>query len=187
MIAMGGGMGGGGNEKYAVCCDRWHACYQTCGAPKKVCDESFKTCSAERCAGDEECKKGSDLNSMLLGLGGCGLYDQGQYEACECVPKDKREEKRAGALRSFYKKFAPEALDKVDALAKKVESSAKLAAVFRKLHVKYPKSIKVVVDDEMSRMQDMMNKAKGATKKVDVEDFAEEDGDDADDGETEEL
>lgn len=185
MIAMGGGMGGG-NEPYAVCCDRWHACYQTCGAPKQSCDDAFKSCSADICAGDEECKKGADMNSMLLGLGGCGLYDQGQYGACECVPKDKREEKRASALRAFYKKFAPEALDKVEALAKKVESSAKLSAVFRKLHVKYPKSINVVVDDEMARMQEMMNKAKDSPKAKDVV-VEDEDDAEADDGETEEL
>lgn len=184
MIAMGGG--GAGDEKYSVCCDRWHACYQTCGAAKKICDDGFKSCSEGMCAGDEECKKGYDMNSLLMGLGGCSMYDQGQYGACECVRKEKREERRAAALRSFYKKYAPESVDKVDALAKKVESTAKLAAVFRKLHAKYPESIKVEVDDEMARMQEMMKNTQAGGVKVDTEDVDDADAD-ADDGETEEL
>lgn len=184
MIAGLGGGAGLGGEKYASCCDRWHACYQTCGAPKRVCDEAFKSCSNETCGDDDECKKSADMNSLLLGLGGCGMYDQGQAQACECVPKNKREEKRAAALRSFYKKFAPDGLDKVDGLAKKVDTTAKLSALIRKLHAKYPDSIKVVVDDEMARMQEMMRKATEGADKETVKD--EEDG--ADDvGDTEEL
>jgi hypothetical protein len=121
---------------------------------------------------------------MMLQFGGCQKYDQAQYGACECVKKEKREEKRAAALRSFYKKFAPDGVDKVDALAKKVDSTSKLAALFRKLHTKYPESIKVVIDDEMARMQDMM---KGAGDKVKVEDVEDVDDADVDDGETQEL
>lgn len=179
-IAVGGVGVGGGDEKYSVCCDRWHACYQTCGAPKKSCDESFKSCSDGICMDDEECKRGAEMNTLLLGLSGCTLYDQGQYGACECVKKEKREEKRAAALRSFYKRFAPDSVDKVDALAKKAETTAKLAAVFRKLHAKYPESIRVEVDDEMARMQEMM-------KNVKVDNDTEDNVDGADDGETEEL
>jgi len=193
MMAMGGGGMGMGNEKYATCCDRWHACYQTCGAAKTTCDAGFKSCSADVCGPDDECKKSADLSSMMLGLGGCQLYDQGQYGACECVSKDKVEGKRASALRSFYKKFAsPESVGKVDALAKKVDSVSKMAALFRKLHVKYPKSIRVEVDDEMARMQEMMRKMgeDDNDKKVPgdttvVVDEEDEDGDD--EGETEEL
>lgn len=184
MMMMGAGTKSGG-EKYAVCCDRWHACYQTCGASKKSCDESFKSCSEGMCAGDGECKKSSDMNSMLLNMGGCQMFDQAQHGACECVKKDKREEKRAAALRSFYKKFAPDSVDKVDALAKKVDTTAKLAVLFRKLHTKYPESIKVVIDDEMARMQEMMKNSRqeGGGSTVNVEDNV----DDADAGETEEL
>ena len=45
-----------------------------------------------------------------------------------------------------------------------------MAALFRKLVTKYPKSIRIEVDDEMKMYQDMMNKAK------------EEKGDDDSDG-----
>ena len=172
---MGGGMmmmagGGGGDEKYASCCDQWHACYQTCGASKKSCDDGFKACSERICGGDEDCKKSADMNSMMLGLGGCGLYDQGQYAGCECTKKSNVEEKRAAAIRGFYKKWSPENVDKADSLAKKADSNGKMAALFRKLVTKYPKSIRVEIDDEMKMYQDMMNKAK------------EEKGDDASDG-----
>jgi len=173
MMMMGGAFGQGG-EKYAVCCDRWHACYQTCGAPKQVCDDSFKSCSADVCLGDDDCKKNADMNSMMLGLGGCGLYDRGQYDACECVPKEKREEKRKSALRSFYKKYAPDSLDKVDGLAKKADTTVKLSALFRKLHKKYPESIKVKVDESMARMQEMMKNAEDKVKKDDVVEEEEE-------------
>eukprot|EP00978_Attheya_sp_CCMP212_P004479 scaffold9776_cov51-Attheya_sp.AAC.2 len=85
--SMGGGMmmmaggGDGGGEKYDVCCDQWHACYQTCGVAKESCDEAFKSCSAGMCAGDEQCKKDADLKSMMLSFGGCQLFDKGQYSA----------------------------------------------------------------------------------------------------------
>lgn len=160
---MGGGMmmmmGGGGGEKYAPCCDLWHACYQTCGAAKKACDDAFKSCSEVTCGGDTKCEKDAEMKAMMLNLGGCQLYDESQYHACECVRKDKAPEKRAAALRYFYKKFAPDNVDKVDALMKKADSTAKLAGLFRKLHARYPASIKVEVDDEMARMQEMMRKA----------------------------
>lgn len=186
----GGGMlamsAGSGNEKYAVCCDRWFACYQTCGAAKSTCDAGFKSCYTEVCAGDEKCTQGASLNNMMLGLGGCQGYDQSQFGACECVKKEKVEEKRASALRAFYKKFAPGQVDKTDALAKKVDSSSKMAALFRKLHIKYPDSIKVEIDDEMSRMQEMLNKANTVKDDRDVDSLGDDD-ETGDGGETEEL
>merc|ERR1719491_536639 len=184
-MMMMAGLGGGGQEPYARCCDLWHACYQTCGAAKKSCDDGFKACAAGRCGGDDGCQKDADLKAMMLNLGGCQLYDQGQYGACECVKKDKVKEKRAAALRYFYKKFAPESVDKVEGLTKKIDSNAKLAALFRKLHARYPKSVKVEVDDEMARMQEMM---KGAGRRAEGKGGdagggkEEEGGGDADDG-----
>ena len=88
----------------------------------------------------------------------------------ECTKKSNVEEKRAAAIRGFYKKWSPENVDKADSLAKKADSNGKMAALFRKLVTKYPKSIKIEVDDEMKMYQDMMNKAK------------EEKGDDDSDG-----
>ena len=92
------------------------------------------------------------------------------FTCSECAKKSNVEEKRAAAIRGFYNKWSPENVDKADALAKKADSNGKMAALFRKLVTKYPKSIRIEVDDEMKMYQDMMNKAK------------EEKGDDDSDG-----
>ena len=68
----------------------------------------------------------------------------------ECAKKSNVEEKRAAAIRGFYKKWSPENVDKADALAKKADSNGKMAALFRKLVTKYPKSIKVEVSLRLS-------------------------------------
>ena len=67
------------------------------------------------------------------------------FSCSECTKKSNVEEKRAAAIRGFYKKWSPENVDKADALAKKADSNGKMAALFRKLVTKYPKSIKVEV------------------------------------------
>jgi len=92
----------------------------------------------------------------------------------ECTKKSSVEEKRAAAIRGFYKKWSPENVGKADSLAKKADSNGKMAALFRKLVAKYPKSIKVEIDDEMKMYQDMMNKAK-ADKDGDSDDSDEHD------------
>jgi len=186
---MGGGMmlmKGGGNEPFMQCCDIWHACYQTCGAPKKWCDDGFKECSAKKCGGNDSCKQEADLKTMMLNMGGCNMYNQAQHGACECVKKDKAKEKRTAALRYFYKNFAPESIDKVDALAEKIDSNAKFAALFRKLHARYPKSIKFQVNDEMARMEEMIKKASSEKKEAANVEKGEE-GEEAEDGDVLEM
>ena len=80
-----------------------------------------------------------------------GLYSlitcpsHSSFSCSECTKKSNVEEKRAAAIRGFYKKWSPENVDKADALAKKADSNGKMAALFRKLVTKYPKSIKVEV------------------------------------------
>jgi len=78
----------------------------------------------------------------------------------ECAKSSKVEEKRSAAIRSFYKKFAPDNIDKADALAKKADSVGKMAALFRKLTAKYPDSIRIEMDDEMKMYEKMMKDAK---------------------------
>jgi len=155
------GMGGtSGLEKYSACCDMWHACYQVCGAPKQSCDDSYSQCSKAMCGADDDCTKSADLNGMMVKMGGCTAYDAAQQQACECVEKSKVEEKRADALRYFYKKHAPENVDKVKQLVKKADTSAKMAGLVRKLIKKYPKSITKVVDPQQAMYEEMMNKHK---------------------------
>ena len=190
--SMGGGMMMGGSfveeeKPYEGCCHQWHACYQTCGASKKRCDDHYKKCAEDTCtelpAGErEDCSKGLEIGTVLLQFEGCQKFDAGQYEGCECVRKAKVEEKRAAAIRGFYKKWSPDNVDKADNLAKKTDSVGKMAALFGKLLGKYPEAIKIESDPEQTRMQRMMKEAKA--DKVDDS----EEADEASDGDmTEEL
>lgn len=191
MMMMAGGAGKG-DEKYESCCHAWHACYQTCGASKKSCDDGFKQCSTKVCAGDEECKRSADLNSMMLGMGGCDLYDQGQRSGCECVKEKKVEKKRAAAIRAFYKKYAPENAENADRLAKKADSNAKMARLFRKLVSNYPQSIRLAKDERQRQMEEMLKRATEGTPETDDDSekprvkkaaVDDEDGDDGDEDE----
>lgn len=185
--AMGGGlvmMGGkndGNNEKvYESCCHLWHACYQVCGVSKKVCDDSFKTCTAEVCGEDGECKQDASLASLMIGMGGCQRFDEAQYGACECVDKSKETAKREAAIRRFYKMNAPDQEAKAEGLAQKADSKGKLASLFRKLLAKYPAAIEKTEDAQQAMYRNIFKDAQkrngdadGATIKV-LEEEAEE-------------
>jgi secretory phospholipase A2 len=143
-------------KAFAPCCDQWHACYQICGMAKKTCDDEFKTCSDELCGDDEDCTKSAGISAMMTRMQGCQKYDQAQYQACECVLKDKAAEKREAAIRYFYKKHAPESVGKAGELAKKASTSSKMAGLLRKLLKKYPKSIQKIEDPQQERMRKIM-------------------------------
>lgn len=185
--AMGGGSmmmmaGPPKKEAYSVCCDLWHACYQTCGASKKGCDKDFDACSKENCGADEECSKSANMNTMMLQFGGCQKFDAFQYQACDCVSKDKAPEKRATAIRTFYKKNAPENAAKADQLAKKADTTGKMAGLFKKLLAKYPGAIAQIEDPQQAMYQNIMNDANKAPPKKPEEkvEETEEIEDDAD-------
>jgi hypothetical protein len=160
-----------GEEAFAPCCDQFHACNQICGISKTVCDEAFTTCSSESCGDDDECNKAASMNQMMAKISGCQKFDQAQYKACECTPKEKAPEKRAAAIRYFYKKVSPGNLAKVDELAKKADTASKLAGLFRKLLTKYPEAIKKVEDP----MQNMFRNIKVETKEDEETNDAQED------------
>ena len=153
---------GDGDEKaYASCCDQWHACYQVCGVSKKTCDDGFETCAKETCGEKddttERCHKDIDLSVMLLKIGGCQKFNQDQLQACECKPKAQAPAQREAALRYFYKKQAPENVDKVTNLIAKADTPSKLAALFIKLLAKYPDAI-TKKEDPMQSMYDKIRK-----------------------------
>lgn len=183
---MGGGMvmmaGKGANEPFSPCCDLWSACYQTCGSPKKTCDDAFKTCSTRICGSDKECVSSADLKGMMMNFGGCGKYDDAQLAACDCTSKDKAEEKRVAALEYFYKMHAPNGQGTPLALAKKADTSAKMASLIRKLLVKYPKAIKIQKDPQQEMMDRIMKESKETpkTKNVVVEEEEENNFDESD-------
>jgi hypothetical protein len=184
--AMGGGLisfsaNDDDNKPFSTCCDQWHACYQICGTSKSVCDDSFKTCSEQKCGGNEECKKSANLQSMMSTLGGCQKFDQSQYAACECVKSSKAPAKREKVIRKFYETFSPETVAKSSDLAVKADSVAKMAGLFRKLVAKYPNCIKMVEDKEKVKYDQMMKETREtedvASDVVDEEEVEEEEDD----------
>jgi len=179
MMSMGSDVG---NEKYAFCCDQWHACYQTCGAAKASCDAIFKKCSAVKCGSDDKCKSSADISIMMVEIGGCKAYNQDQNQACECVGKDKIVTKRSDVISAFYKKFSPGSISKAPALAIKTETNGKMAVLFRKLLNKYPLAIKKVKDPSVDRYEEMMrNSAKREPPKRESETSAGSDEENLDD------
>ena len=178
--SMGGGMVMMGkienNQKvYESCCDQWHACYQVCGVSKQVCDDAYKTCSAEICGADEDCKKEADLAGLMISIAGCHSFDRAQFASCECVPKDKVQEMRKTALARFYKKNAPDQDDKAAGLAAKADTKGKMAALFRKLLVKYPTAIEKVEDPQQAMYKKMMEDAEKAQQRDETSETEEVD------------
>jgi len=111
-LMMNPGADGSEDKPYESCCHQWHACYQICGVSKQTCDTTFETCSKQACGFDDKCNKDVEINNMMMKLGGCKKYEQAQYQACECAPSHQVPQKREAAIRYFYKKFAPENVDK---------------------------------------------------------------------------
>jgi hypothetical protein len=170
LFNMGGGANSDdGDEKkpYASCCDQWHACYQICGASKETCDSAYTTCTGTVCgAEDDKCKQDAKIGFVAIQIAGCEKYDQAQYKACECVPKGKVGEKRETVIRNFYKKHAPESIDKAADLAKKADTAAKMAGLLKKLIQKYPESIQQKEDPKKKEMDEMMKKTRENVKIV---------------------
>ena len=194
---MGGGMQimspgsekDGANDPQGRCCDLRHACLQTCGAMKAFCDEEFKKCSQAACDNiddaDEKktCESGAQVNQLMVQLdNNCANYDAAQRGHCECVAADQAPAKRERVLRAFYKKYNPEAVDKVPALVLKADTPAKFVGLLLKLYQKYPAVIKKIKDPQQEYMDRIMKEARD---KEDVE--TEEEESDAEDLGTEEL
>jgi len=154
-IMMTGGGDGGGEKPYETCCDQWHACYQICGMSKNACDTAFETCAKDACGieYDTKCKQDVEINTMMMKLSGCQKFNEAQYRACECTPNERAMTKRRGALEYFYKKYSPDTMDKVEHLAKKADTTKKMANLLMKLLQKYPEAIQKI-EDPMKKMYD---------------------------------
>ena len=152
------------------CCDLRSACLQTCGALKSFCDEDFLKCTKSVCADmddDEErkkCESSASIHELMVKMDKCQKYDSEQYSHCECVASDKAPAKRQQVLRGFYKKFNPEAMDKVEGLAKKADSPRKMVGLLMKLYKKYPKVIKRTKDPQQEMMDKIMRDAEAEKK-----------------------
>jgi hypothetical protein len=129
------------------------------------------------CGADADCTKNIELSTMLMNLGGCKRFDQAQYQACDCVAKEKAPAQREAAIRRFYKKYAPGNEDKAAELVKKADTASKLAALFRKLIGKYPDAIQKIEDPQQAMYRKMMQDAK---KEKVTEEVLDDDGDQQD-------
>mmetsp|Transcript_24905 Transcript_24905/g.69241 ORF Transcript_24905/g.69241 Transcript_24905/m.69241 type:complete len:294 (-) Transcript_24905:246-1127(-) len=165
---------------YQQCCDILHACYQVCGMVKTKCDAEFELCSATKCdASDESCHRKLKSTSTMIQLGGCREFELSQKKSCECVATlQQAEKKRAAALRYFYKKVAPDNVDKSEELAAKADTPSRMAGLMLKLLIKYPESITVNKNehnDQMDLLEDQIKEAKKMAKEAKEADSDEND------------
>jgi len=111
------------------CCVERDICKQTCGMTSQACHDLFQKCSQKVCKEDQNCK----LQAMMADMmspdpdeepgsttkydpkeSECKSYNKGQAEACTCVQEDEFRSATEDKLKSFYKKYNPEKLDKSD-------------------------------------------------------------------------
>jgi hypothetical protein len=183
--------GSSDDDAQTPCCDLRHACISTCGASKSFCDEDFLKCTKATCEAmndaeeRKKCDSSAGIHDLMIKMDQCQKYDAEQYSHCECVPKEDAIMKREKVLRAFYKKFNPDNVDKVAALAKKADNPKKMAGLLLKLYKKYPSVITKVKDPQQQMMEDMMKKGVPSTK--DEGDDEEEEESDADDLGVDEL
>ncbi|MGA1534521.1 MAG: hypothetical protein ACO4B4_08440 [Planctomycetota bacterium] len=175
---MGGGMqmmapGGGGNDSgdkspHERCCDLRHACLQTCGSMKAKCDEDFKACGEAACAAltDEgqrkSCESTASIHQLMIQFDNCAKYDADQRGHCECVVAADAPARRERVLRAFYKKYNPDAVDKVPGLVQKADTRAKMVGLMLKLYQKYYSDgvIRKVKDPQQEMMEKIMREAR---------------------------
>lgn len=159
-----------GNTLLESCCDQLHACYQICGISKTTCDETFQTCSKEACSDDEECKKSSSIYSMLLSLGGCKTFDQTQYASCDCASTGQVAQRREKFIQDFYKRHAPDHIDKYKKLVEKADTTTKMAGLMQKLIAKYPSCIKKVENPNKAIYDELRKSSKEKTIEDETDD-----------------
>jgi hypothetical protein len=109
------------------CCVERDICKQTCGMTSQACHDIFQKCSQKICKEDQNCKLQAMMADMMIPSDDeepgsttkydpkeaeCKHYNKGQAEACTCVPEDQFRSATEDKLKSFYKKYNPEKLDK---------------------------------------------------------------------------
>ena len=165
---------------HEVCCDLRSACLQTCGASKSFCDDEFLKCGTAACENltdaeeKKSCESSASMNQILVQFDNCQKYDAAQSSHCECVPKAEVADKRERVLRAFYKKFSPEAVEKVPALAAKADTPAKMVGLLLRLYKKYPTVIKKRKDPQQEAMEKIMREAAEKNQEEEKESDAED-------------
>merc|ERR1712183_563466 len=126
---------------------------------------------------EEKCVQDTSIFSIMINFENCHKYDQEQYSHCTCVASEDAPSKRQEILTKFYKKFSSDSLDKVEGLAKKADTTRKMANLMGKLVRKYyPKTIQKIKDPQQEMIEKMMRDEKA--RKNTEEEEEEEDGND---------
>jgi hypothetical protein len=137
---------------FEECCTYTHdVCYSTCGMAKQECEELFSTCLAKTCNNYTDAKGCHDLAGVytqVTGLMGGSYWKQGQSEACECLASENAPKHRQGRLEEFYKKWAPDQMDKVENLMQKYSAPGAFPRLLLMLHQKYRDAVKITGREE---------------------------------------
>uniref|UniRef100_A0A7S1BAG3 Uncharacterized protein n=1 Tax=Corethron hystrix TaxID=216773 RepID=A0A7S1BAG3_9STRA len=160
------------DPEVTLCCDRKHACYQTCGSDKAVCDATFNKCNLDYCSSlstskQIKCKASAKNSNIMVQFGHCSSFTNLQKENCECVPKEKAQDVRDQAIAAFYDEYAGDQqsqTEKVKKLMAKTTTSKNLANLFSMLVEKYPSAVKEVEDEQALMMERMRDGMKGTSK-----------------------
>eukprot|EP00928_Gymnodinium_smaydae_P048395 TRINITY_DN3234_c1_g1_i1.p1 TRINITY_DN3234_c1_g1~~TRINITY_DN3234_c1_g1_i1.p1 ORF type:complete len:357 (+),score=114.52 TRINITY_DN3234_c1_g1_i1:88-1158(+) len=118
------------NQKnFDKCCIEKDICRQTCGMTSKACHDKFQSCTQKICRGEQNCqlqammaeimsepaedrKEGPPPEKYDATETKCRGYNIGQKESCTCVPKSDFKVATESKLKSFYRKFNAEKLNK---------------------------------------------------------------------------
>lgn len=164
---MGGSVNKEISDALAPCCDVYHSCFQICGTTKQFCNHNLETCMVDQCNtftdadSKKKCEAEIEMKKLMLQMIQCREFYAGQRKGCKCVHAKDVEAKRKLSIRSFYKQYSPDDIDKADALGAKATNKHKHAGLIFKLVQKYPSGIKKIKDPKQKKMEDLMKNFSG--------------------------
>jgi hypothetical protein len=189
-----------------ACCHQRHACVQTCGSLKAVCEQDFLVCGETACqtlSNDDDdaneknqqktCTQQLQLQKILASMDSCNEYANAQTKNCQCLSSKEAPQARLEFLTRFYSKYNPSEQQnddvndkKIRALAAKADTARKMSTLIGKLVKKYPQAIQNVKDPQQEYMERMMKETR-EEKKDDDNDDDNDDGTGMEDLGVEEL
>lgn len=143
-------------------------CLMICGMTAPKCDTIFKKCMSQACKSHTNstgCNKVANEQSAGTAMFSQLGWKAHQTNACECVSDGQLAQRRKEELTTFYEKWAPEQIGKVDKLAKKYADNWPMLMLT--LHQKYTDSVELKKEEE--KKEDEEKKVEFAEKKDDPE------------------
>ena len=169
----------GRKDPVTECCDLRTACFSICGISFKFCEKEFEKCSATVCHREldpskkEACTRSANLYKMTMKLGGCKNFNDLQESNCDCVLGESRlKKKRFKVLSTFYKEHKKEFAndkEKLKKLLKKhgVNNNKFAKLIYKMVRKYYPKSIKVVMDQQQKMYEEILKQSKQKSRHSD--------------------